>query len=221
MRGRAGPDAPRASAMASSTRAKRGHAATATGAKRGRPATASPQDVVRVVREQYLRGDRVDVTVVARQLGLGRATIYRWFGSREALISEAIFQEFELLLAEKRKGVKGSGAEWLLDVLDRINRALSHSSALRRLLEQERQVGLRLLTSSGGGVQPRVVACVRELIEEQVAAGSYEPTASAETLAYALVRLMEAFLYNDAAVGIRGDHERMREVQAALLGVRP
>jgi len=68
-------------------------------------------------------------------------------------------------------------------------------------------------------VQPRVVACVRALIEEQVSAGAYRPASSPETLSYALVRLMEAFLYNDAAAGIRGDHERMREVQAALLGV--
>jgi AcrR family transcriptional regulator len=194
---------------------------TPTRAKRGRPATASAEDVVRVVRQQYLNGQRVDLTVVARELGLGRATIYRWFGSREALISEAIVREFDLLLERKRSAVKGTGARWLLEILDGINRALSRSAALRRLLEQERQVGLRLLTSSGGGVQPRVVASVRELIEEQVSAGMYTPPASPDTLAYALVRLMEAFLYNDAAAGIRGDHERMREVQAALLGIRP
>ena len=45
--------------------------------------------------------------------------------------------------------------------------------------------------------------------------------ADPETLAYAIVRLAEAFLYNDAVTGIRGDHERLREVQAALLGVAP
>ncbi|MGH2914791.1 MAG: QsdR family transcriptional regulator [Solirubrobacteraceae bacterium] len=193
----------------------------ATGARRGRPATASHDDVLRAARRQYLAGQRVDVTVIARELGLGRATIYRWFGSREALVGEAILQEFEALLARKRRGVSGTGAPWLLEVLDGVNRTLSRSSALRRLLEQDQLVGLRLLTSSGGYVQPRVVAAVRELIEGQVKAGAYRPPASAETLAYALVRLMEAFLYNDAAVGIRGDHERMREVQAALLGVSP
>ncbi len=176
--------------------------------------------MLRLVREQYLAGDRVDVTVVARELGLGRATIYRWFGSREGLISEAVYREFEVLLARKRERVKGKGAHWLLEVLDGVNRVLSRSTALRRLLEQERELGLRLLTSSGGNVQPRVVGAIQALIEEQVAAGAYQPTANPATLAFALVRLMEAFLYNDAVVGIRGDHERMREVQAALLGVR-
>ncbi|MGH2877376.1 MAG: QsdR family transcriptional regulator [Solirubrobacteraceae bacterium] len=194
---------------------------TATGARRGRPPTASRADVLGAAREQYLGGQRVDLTIIARELGLGRATIYRWFGSREALLSEVIVEEFELLLARKRAHAAGRGATWLLEVLDGVNRTLSRSGALRRLLEQEQLVGLRLLTSSGGHVQPRVVASVQALIEAQVASGGYVPTASPQTLAYALVRLMEAFLYNDAAVGIRGDHERMREVQAALLGVRP
>jgi hypothetical protein len=35
----------------------------------------------------------------------------------------------------------------------------------------------------------------------------------------AIVRLAESFLYNDAIFGIRGEVERLREVQAALLGV--
>ena len=39
------------------------------------------------------------------------------------------------------------------------------------------------------------------------------------TLAYAIVKLAEAFLFNDAVAGIRGDVDRLREVEAALLGV--
>ena len=101
----------------------------------------------------------------------------------------------------------------LLDVFDAINRSLSHSTALRRLLEQEPAGAMRLLTSSSGLVQPRAVACVCQLIETEVAAGRYEPPAEPETLAYAIVRLAEAFLYNDAAIGVRGDYERLREVE--------
>ena len=61
--------------------------------------------MIRVVRAQYLAGQRVDVTVVARELGLGRATIYRWFHSREALISEAVYVDIELLRVRKRARV--------------------------------------------------------------------------------------------------------------------
>jgi hypothetical protein len=38
-------------------------------------------------------------------------------------------------------------------------------------------------------------------------------------LGYAIVKLAQAFLFNDAVVGIRGDVDRLREVEAALLGV--
>jgi hypothetical protein len=40
-------------------------------------------------------------------------------------------------------------------------------------------------------------------------------------LGYAIVKLAQAFLFNDAVVGIRGDVDRLREVEAALLGVEP
>ena len=35
---------------------------------------------------------------------------------------------------------------------------------------------------------------------------------------YAIVRLAEAFIYNDALAGIRGDVDGLRRVEAALLG---
>ena len=96
----------------------------ATAAKRGRPATASRDDVLRAAAEQYLSGRRVDITVVARQLGVGRATIYRWFGSREGLLGEVVAHELELLIADKRRRVTRRGAEGLLEVFDLINRSL-------------------------------------------------------------------------------------------------
>jgi AcrR family transcriptional regulator len=188
-------------------------------AKPGRRATASRTDVLRLVGEQYLAGQRVDITVVASRLGLGRATIYRWFGSREALIGAVIAEQLGTLVAAKRGRVRRRGAVGLLEVFDLINRSLAHSTALRRFLEQETGAALRLLTASTGAVQQRGVACVQQLIETEAATGHYDPPADPSTLAYAIVRLAEAFLYNDAAVGIRGDHQRLREVQAALLGV--
>jgi len=186
--------------------------------RRGRPATASRDDVLAAVTELYLEGQRVDITVVAARLGLGRATIYRWFGSREAVLGEVIARQLELLVARKRAEVRRRGAEGLLEVLDRVNRTLTRSRAVRRLLEQERASAMRMLTTSAGVVEPRAVACIRTLIEEEMARG-YDPPAEPETLAYALVHLRHAFLWNDATSGVRGDYARLREVSAALLGI--
>ena len=192
----------------------------ATEPRRGRPAAASREEVLETALHRYLRGRRVDVRAIAAELGLGRTTIYRWFGSREGLVGEVLVRAADPLLDDARRRARGRGARALLDTFDRVNRGLADAPALRQFLEQERDA-LRILTSSGGVVQPHMVRKVAGWIEDEVRAGAYDPAVEPATLGYAIVRLAEAFLYNDAAVGIRGDVERLREVEAALLGIRP
>jgi AcrR family transcriptional regulator len=187
---------------------------------RGRPAAASREDVLAAAMERYLRGERIDVLAIAAALGLGRATIYRWFGSREGLIGAVLVRAAEPLLEEARAQARGVGAAALLDTFDRFNRSLADAPALRRFVEAERDAALRIITSGAGVVQPRIVAMIAAVIDDEVRAGRYEPGVEVDTLAYAIVKLAEAFLFSDAVAGMRGDVERLREVEAALLGVR-
>jgi AcrR family transcriptional regulator len=188
--------------------------------RRGRPAAASREDVLGAAMHRYLRGQRIDVQAIAAELGLGRATVYRWFGSREGLIGEVLARAADPLLDAAREGASGRGGEALLDTFDRFNRSLADAPALLRFVEQERDAAVRIITAGEGDVQPHIVARVRDVIEEEVRKGAYEPPVEPATLAYAIVRLAEAFLFNDAAAGMRGDVDRLREVEAALLGVR-
>jgi AcrR family transcriptional regulator len=188
--------------------------------RRGRPAGASRAQVLALATHRYLRGRRVDVQEIAADLGLGRTTIYRWFGSRDGLLGEVIWRAAEPLLADARRRARGRGGEALLDTFDRFNRALVEAPALLRFVEQEREAAVRVVVSGTGTVQPRIVAMVTELIVAEVDAGAYRPPVEPATLGYAMVRLAEAFLFNDAAAGMRGDVDRLKEVQAALLGVK-
>jgi AcrR family transcriptional regulator len=188
--------------------------------RRGRPAAASREDVLGAAMQRYLRGQRVDVQAIAAELGLGRATVYRWFGSREGLIGEVLARAADPLLDAAREGARGRGGQALLDTFDRFNRSLTDAPALLRFVEQERDAAVRIITAGDGYVQPHIVARIRDVIEEEVRKGAYEPPVEPATLAYAIVRLAEAFLFNDAAAGMRGDVDRLREVEAALLGVK-
>jgi AcrR family transcriptional regulator len=188
---------------------------------RGRPAAASREDVIDAGLHRYLRGERVDVQAIAAELGLGRATLYRWFGDRDRLLGEVIIRATEPVLADCRKGLAGKGGPGLLETFDRFNRALADAPALRSFVEQEREAALRLIASGAGIVQPRTVELISGLIEEEAEAGTYDPPMEPPVLAYAIVKLAQAFLFNDAIVGIRGDVDRLREVEAALLGVKP
>jgi AcrR family transcriptional regulator len=186
--------------------------------RRGRPAAASRDDVLHLALNRYLHGERVDVQAIAAELGLGRTTIYRWFGSREGLVGETVARAAVPLFEGARAAAGGRGGAALLDTFDRINRGLAAAPALRAFLELERDA-LRILTSSGGIVQPRAVATIQRFIEDEVRTGAYDPPVDPSTLAYAIVRLAEAFLFNDATAAMRGDVERLREIEAALLGV--
>jgi AcrR family transcriptional regulator len=188
--------------------------------RRGRPPGASRDDVLATAMHRYLRGQRIDVQAIAAELGLGRSTVYRWFGSREGLIGEVLNLAYDGLVEAACARAKGRGGLRLLDIFDRLNRSLADAPALRKFVEQEREAALRIITSSGGIAQPHNVARIVAVIEDEVRAGNYKPPVDPGTLGYAIVRLAEAFLFNDAAAGMRGDVDRLRDVEAAILGVR-
>jgi AcrR family transcriptional regulator len=193
--------------------------APVSGPRRGRRPAASREDVLAAASYRYLRGRRVDVQAIAAELGLGRTTIYRWFGSRDELIGEVIAAAAAPLLADARRRASGRGGPALLDTFDRFNRSLAAAPALRQFVENESEAALRVITSGAGRVQPRMVAMITGLIAAEVNAGRYTPPVEISTLGYAIVRLAEAFLFNDAVSGMRGDVDRLRDVEAAILGV--
>jgi AcrR family transcriptional regulator len=186
----------------------------------GRAPAASREAVLAVAKATYLAGKRVDVQATARELGLGRVTMYRWFQTREGLLGEAIAEIAEERLLAIRARVRRRGAAGLLEVFDRFNRDVIEGDGLRVLLEQEKERALRLLTSAAGLVQPRIVAATQKLIEEEEQAGRFVPAIAPGLLAYGLVRLGEAFLYNDAIIGLRGNTDHLKEMDAVLLGLR-
>jgi len=184
----------------------------------GRPAASTREAALALATKRFLACERVDVQAIARELGLARATMHRWFQTRDALLGELLATLAERRLSAVRAQVRGGGAAALLRTFDTFNRELVNTPGMRFLLSQEHERALRILTSSAGIAQPRVVAAVQALIDSEVDAGRYAPAVAPEALAYAIVRLGEAFLYNDAVAGIRGDVDRLREIEAALLG---
>ncbi|MGV9614115.1 QsdR family transcriptional regulator [Nocardia xishanensis] len=187
----------------------------------GRPASATREQVIELARRAFLAGERVDVQAIAAELGLSRASVYRWYGSRDGLLGAMLLQEYEQMIARADAKRRTRGAARILDVLDRVARWETVNEPFRRYFENEPISGLRILTASDGPVQPRAVAAVAELIARVEEEDGYQPPLERELLAYALVRLGEAFLYTDTAAGIRNDVDRLREVQSVLLGLPP
>lgn len=186
---------------------------------RGRPATASPDAVLDATLASFRAGERVDVYAIAAGLGVSRASIYRWFGSRDGLLGATLARQLERMVLAADHRCRARGAQRVSQVLDRTVRWLAEDASLRTYFDNESTAALRLVTRSDGMVHQATVAALDKLIQRAQEQDGYRPPIDRETLAYALVRLVEAFLYNDAVAGFRGEVDRLRVVQEALLGV--
>ena len=156
---------------------------SAASSRRGRPAAASREDVLGAAMHRYLRGERIDVQAIAAELRLGRATVYRWFGSREELIGEVLAAadgSADRRGARRRPRARRGRAARTPSTGS--TAALMDAPALLQFVEQERDAALRIITSGAGIVQKHMVARVTGLIEDEVRAGTYEPPVEPETL---------------------------------------
>ena len=170
-------------------------------------------------RRRYLTGERIEMRALAGELGVSRATLYRWTGPREQLISDVVFSlSDDVFERAKRATAHLSGAERLLAVFRRHVNALVSAPALQAFLRNETHAALRILTGRGGSVQARTVARVAELYREEQAAGTFRPRADPDVLAYAVVRITEGFIYNDAIAAVEPAVEQAAAIVELLLG---
>jgi AcrR family transcriptional regulator len=155
---------------------------------------------------------------VCSELGLSRATVHRWFGSRDRVLGELMVSLVEPLFERIDRAAAGAGGERLVEVFEGQLRALADARPLRCFLENERDAAQRILTASDGVVEPRVVGLIQAIIEREMRRG-YDPPADPDVVAYAIVRIAESFLYAGAGTAFHGDFGRLRDVYSALLGV--
>jgi AcrR family transcriptional regulator len=179
---------------------------------------ATPAGAFRAARRTFLRCERLDMRALAAELRISRATLYRWCGHRDHLLSDVLWSlSHQLFEQATRDHPEHAGAERVLAVFRQHVRAIVGARPLQVFLQQETHSALRLLTSESGGVQPRTVRDLAELLREEQDAGALSLRADADRLAYAIVRMTEGFIYHDAVVGTEPDVERAASIVALLL----
>jgi AcrR family transcriptional regulator len=177
----------------------------------------TPLDALDLARRHWLAGERLDMGALARELGVSRATLYSWVGSKERLLGEVIWSFAENGVRQAREEAKGTGAEYVVDVVRRFTRLNATFEPLRTFIAADPQLALRLLTSKDGPIQERMIAVARELLTEQIKAGRLKPALDIDTLAYLMVRVSESFLYSDLITGSEPDTDKGVEVVRLLL----
>ena len=165
-------------------------------------------------------GRRVDMQGLADELGISRATLFRHAGSREKLLGSALrllTQRMLAMAAEQWEAERPAGEPHTAGTGWRINAFVAGSVGIHRLLDDEPALALRLLTDPRGPVQTEVVAFVADLLRRDVAEFGLSLPIDPDTLAYALVRLSESFLYADVLAARKPDVATANQLLQALV----
>jgi len=178
-------------------------------------------DGLALARRRFLDGERLSPERLAGELGISRATAYRRFGNAEQLAGEVIARLAEDTFRRTAQEARGRGAERVVDQLTRGMRYIASNRAYRAFLERDPQKALWIVTSKAGPVQARVIALNEALLEEEIARGNLRLPVDAHTMAYALVRIVEAFLYADMITGEKPDLEKATQILSLMLRGQP
>lgn len=117
-----------------------------------------------VARELLDEGERVDIQAVARRLGVSRATVHRWFGTRDQLVS-ALFEHLTTEFREAAEAeARGSGDERAFDFVRRIADRSAAYVPLRLAAAREPGVVLRLVLAEDGPVHTQVAEALTRLL---------------------------------------------------------
>ncbi len=200
-------------------------------------------DAFRQARRTFLAGDRVDMQALARTLNVDRATLYRWVGSREQLLSEILWSLIDPTIEKLRKAhcqpgrptvagqpavpgqspaVPGQspavpGQSRAAAVITGTVRAVIANQGMQRFLDREGDLALRLLTTKASGFEARLVALIADLVSEEAESGRLTAAVPLDDLPYVLVRIMESYIYLGLITGEHPDPDRAARVINALL----
>lgn len=168
---------------------------------------ATPLDLFALAVRRWRQGERIDVGALAAELGIGRATAFRWVGSRDQLLGEILWSQCDAQMRRAGAAFAGQrrGPARVAAICAHAVRAIMRSQPLRRFLRDDAEQALRLLTSKQGPVQARAIERVRALLEAEARGGALSLPLDVATLAYLVVRLCESFIYADAISDQRVD----------------
>ena len=163
----------------------------------GTPVTI-PGPIFAAAVDTFVAGQRLDMRSLARHVGVARATLYRRAGNREQLLDQVLWWRARRLLAgQVRASAHLTGTDRLTAVIGGVLRAIGADRPVRMFLESDPETALRVMTGSRSTVHQGMAAALENLIDLERGRGAFDASLDTPTLAFAIVRVADGFLYTD------------------------
>lgn len=154
---------------------------------------------------------------LANDLGISRATLYRWVGGREQLLGEILWSLGEMGMKEAEAAATATGPERIVQIYEHFLNLNATHWPLQQFIANEPETALRLLISNQGTQHQRLIDYLQRLLEDAAAAGEIELRLEAADLAYVLVRIGESYLWREFITGDEPDAGKAATVARVLL----
>lgn len=162
---------------------------------------ATPVDVFNVARQWWFEGRRLNLGALADEVGISRATIFRWVGNKDLLLGEILWSMYAQTLEYAVNAAQGTGVDFLVDVYRRVGEVGVNFEPLKRFLRQDPEYALKVLTTDATNHHDRMVAAWKGLFDEQLEKGAIKPQISTARLAELVIRINEGVVYSDMISG--------------------
>ncbi len=179
--------------------------------------TCQPMDLHSLARQWFIGARRIELQKLAVELGISRATAYRWAGSAEQLVGNVLASLVDDTFKQVTQRSTKSGSELVLEVLERGMGYANDFKPLRQFLARDAQLALKIVASRHSPVQERTIANLQRLLAAEVSAGHMTLPVEPGVMAYALTRIVESFLYTDLITGARPDLENAAKILRLML----
>jgi len=172
--------------------------------------------------QRYRDGDPIDLATLAAEQGVSRASAYRWIGGNDQLLAAVLrARARELWAAHVAEHADETGPDRVVAVISDFLHHVDESKRFRVILEADPARAMSIVASGAHPNQQVVIGLVQDLIQEEVERGNLRIGWEPHTLAYAIVRIFEAFLYGDIVAGEHQDLDRAVEIIDILVRSTP
>ncbi|HUA73860.1 MAG TPA: QsdR family transcriptional regulator [Solirubrobacteraceae bacterium] len=194
-------------------------ASAAVEVRAGATGGSTPAGAFEQARRTFIECEPLEMPLLAEQLGITPQTLAQWCGDRESLLGEVVASlSLDLLRVARQEHAGEHGTALVLAVYEQFACSAVNFRPLQMLLQDDPTLALRILTSRTGHVHPTMVNAIHDLLIEEHRLGALAtPEPELRNLAYAIVRMAEAFLYNDAVLATEPQIHRSTEIVGRLM----
>jgi AcrR family transcriptional regulator len=174
-------------------------------------------DLHSLARQWFIGARRIELQKLAVELGISRATAYRWAGSAEQLVGKVLASLVDDTFKQIVERTTSTGSERVLEVIAQGMRYARDFQPLQQFLAKDAQLGLKIVASKDSPVQERTIANIQQLLEEEINAGHMSLPVTPDVMAYALTRIIESFLYADLITGAAPELDNASSILELML----